>query len=137
MRTVHGLVRYDDRDPRRCTLGKNGGNAHNLVTVTSEAVTMKSERREKNSTIGIGERWRLQDAKARFSEVVKRAREHGPQRVTLHGKDAVVIVSAESYDRARERHTGRRLVEALAASPLGDIMLERPFISGPVRDVEV
>ena len=98
---------------------------------------MKSERREKNSTIGIGERWRLQDAKARFSEVVKRAREHGPQRVTLHGTDAVVIVSAESYDRARERHTGRRLVEALAASPLGDIMLERPFISGPVRDVEV
>lgn len=137
MRAVHGLVRYDDRDPRRCTLGKNGGNAHNLVTLTSEAVTMKSERREKNSTIGIGERWRLQDAKARFSEVVKRAREHGPQRVTLHGKDAVVIVSAESYDRARERHTGRRLVEALAASPLTDIMLERPFISGPVRDVEV
>ena len=137
MRAVHGLVRYNDRDPRRCTLGKNGGNAHNLVTLTSEAVTMKSERREKNSTIGIGERWRLQDAKARFSEVVKRAREHGPQRVTLHGKDAVVIVSAESYDRARERHTGRRLVEALAASPLGDIMLERPFISGPVRDVEV
>jgi prevent-host-death family protein len=118
-------------------LAKTEENAYNLVTVTSEAVTMKSERREKNSTIGIGERWRLQDAKARFSEVVKRAREHGPQRVTLHGKDAVVIVSAESYDRARERHTGRRLVEALAASPLGDIMLERPFISGPVRDVEV
>lgn len=97
---------------------------------------MKSDRREQN-TIGLGERWRLQDAKARFSEVVKRAREHGPQRVTLHGKDAVVIVSAESYDRERERYTGRRLVEALAASPLADIMLERPFVSGPVRDVEV
>ncbi len=97
---------------------------------------MKSNRSEQ-TTIGLGERWRLQDAKARFSEVVKRAREHGPQRVTLHGKDAVVIVSAESYDRERERHTGRRLVEALAASPLADIMLERPFISGPVRDVEV
>lgn len=97
---------------------------------------MKSERREQIMA-GVGERWRLQDAKARFSEVVKRAREHGPQRVTLHGKDAVVIVSAESYDREREPHTGRRLVEALAASPLADIMLERPFISGPVRDVEV
>ena len=97
---------------------------------------IKSERREQKM-MGLGERWRLQDAKARFSEVVKRAREHGPQRVTLHGKDAVVIVSAESYDRERERHTGRRLVEALAASPLADIMLERPFISGPVRDVEV
>ena len=97
---------------------------------------MKSNRSEQ-TTIGLGERWRLQDAKARFSEVVKRAREHGPQRVTLHGKDAVVIVSAESYDRERERHTGRRLVEALAASPLADIMLERPFVTGPVRDVEV
>ena len=97
---------------------------------------IKSERREQKM-MGLGERWRLQDAKARFSEVVKRAREHGPQRVTLHGKDAVVIVSAESYDRERERHTGRRLVEALAASPLAGIMLERPFISGPVRDGEV
>ena len=86
---------------------------------------------------GLGERWRLQDAKAHFSEVVKRAREQGPQRVTLHGKDAVVIVAAETYDRDRERHTGRRLVEALAASPLGDIEFERPFITGPVRDVEV
>ena len=86
---------------------------------------------------GPGERWRLQDAKARFSEVVKRAREQGPQRVTLHGKDAVVIVAAETYDRDRERHTGRRLVEALAASPLGDIEFERPFLTGPVRDVEV
>jgi prevent-host-death family protein len=86
---------------------------------------------------GAGGRWRLQDAKARFSEVVRRAREQGPQRVTLHGKDAVVIVAAETYDREREHHTGRRLVEVLAASPLRDIELERPFITGPVRDVEV
>ncbi|MFC5505865.1 MULTISPECIES: hypothetical protein [Hyphomicrobiales] len=42
---------------------------------------------------------------------MKRARKHGPERVTLHGKDAVSIVSAESYDRDRQRHTGRRLVE--------------------------
>ena len=118
-------------------LGKAGAVTHILVTVTSGAAMMKSERREKDKLVGVGERWRLQDAKARFSEVVKRAREHGPQRVTLHGKDAVVIVSAESYDRGRERHTGRRLVEALAASPLADIMLERPFVTGPVRDVEV
>ena len=131
------LVRYDDRAPAQSVLGKLVVRAHNLVTVTSEIAMIKSERREKETTIGVGERWRLQDAKARFSEVVKRAREQGPQRVTLHGKDAVVIVSAESYDRERDRHTGRRLVEALAASPLADIMIERPFVSGPVRDVEV
>jgi prevent-host-death family protein len=41
--------------------------------------------------------WKLQDAKAHFSQVVREAREQGPQRVTLRGKDAVVILSAEDY----------------------------------------
>jgi hypothetical protein len=36
--------------------------------------------------------WKLQDANARFSQFVREALEHGPQRVTLHGKDAVVIL---------------------------------------------
>ncbi len=80
--------------------------------------------------VGIARRWRLQDAKARFSEVVRLARESGPQRVTLHGRDAVVIVSAETYDRERQRHNGRRLVDALAASPLADIEFERAHVSG-------
>ena len=81
--------------------------------------------------------WRLQDAKARFSEVVRLARENGPQRVTLHGRDAVVIVSAETYDRERNRHGGSRLVAALAASPLADIEFERPFVDAPVRPVDL
>lgn len=97
--------------------------------------TGKSDPRKKDRDPS-GPRWRLQDAKARFSEVVKRAREDGPQRVTLHGKDAVVIVSAEAFDRGRERHTGRRLVEALATSPLRGLEFERPFVTGPVRDVD-
>lgn len=86
---------------------------------------------------GAGARWPLQDAKARFSEVVRRAQEDGPQRVTLHGKDAVVIVSAQTYDRDRQRHTGQRLVEALAAAPLGNLEFERVSVSGPVRDVDL
>jgi hypothetical protein len=59
--------------------------------------------------------------------------------VTLHGEDAVVIVSAQAYDRDRDRqrHTGQRLVEALATSPLGDLEFERDFISGPIRDVDL
>lgn len=83
------------------------------------------------------DRWQLQDAKARFSEVVRRAREDGPQRVTLHGKDAVVIVSAEAYDQERSRRTGRQLVDALAVSPLRDVEFDRPFVTGPVRDVDL
>lgn len=82
-------------------------------------------------------RWRLQDAKAKFSEVVRLARENGPQRVTLHGRDAVVIVSAETWDRERGHRTGKGLVDALAASPMGDLDLERPLLDGPVRAIDL
>lgn len=81
--------------------------------------------------------WRLQDAKARFSELVRRASSEGPQRVTVHGRDAVVIIAAEDYDRDRRRHTGRRLVDLMVASPLGDIEFDRPFVDGPVRDIDL
>jgi prevent-host-death family protein len=43
-------------------------------------------------------RWKLQDAKARFSEVVRRARSGEPQQVTVHGKDAVVVVDPERFE---------------------------------------
>lgn len=43
--------------------------------------------------------WKLQDAKARFSEVVRRARTEGPQRVTVRGHDAVVVIAADELDR--------------------------------------
>lgn len=43
--------------------------------------------------------WKLEDAKARFSEVVRRARAEGPQRVTVRGKDAVVAIAAEALDK--------------------------------------
>ena len=41
--------------------------------------------------------WRLDEAKARLSEVVRLAREAGPQHVTVHGREAVVVLSAEDY----------------------------------------
>ena len=43
--------------------------------------------------------WKLEDAKARFSEVVRRAQSEGPQRVTVRGRDAVVVISAEELER--------------------------------------
>jgi prevent-host-death family protein len=42
--------------------------------------------------------WQLQDAKNRFSELVKRARDEGPQAVTVHGQRAAVVVSAAQFD---------------------------------------
>jgi prevent-host-death family protein len=43
--------------------------------------------------------WKLEDAKARFSELVRRARDEGPQAVTVRGRRAVVVVDAEAFDR--------------------------------------
>jgi prevent-host-death family protein len=63
-----------------------------------------------------GNRWRLQDAKARLSEVVREAQTHGPQRVTLHGRDAVVVVGAAEFDRMQRPVTGRDIVQALRGS---------------------
>ena len=44
-----------------------------------------------------GSNWQLQDAKARFSELVKRARERGPQHVSLRGEPAVVVISEADF----------------------------------------
>jgi prevent-host-death family protein len=68
----------------------------------------------------MGARWQLQQAKNRFSEVVDRAIKEGPQTVTRHGKDAVVIVSANDFQRASaaaERQS-QSLAEFLSNSPL-------------------
>jgi len=42
--------------------------------------------------------WKLQDAKARFSEVVRRARTGQPQQVTVHGKEAVLVIDPERFE---------------------------------------
>jgi prevent-host-death family protein len=82
-------------------------------------------------------RWRLQDAKARFSEVVREAQQRGPQRVTLHGKDAVVIVGADEFDRLQRPLTGRDIINALAGSPLADVPFERLSVKSRVRDIKL
>ena len=79
--------------------------------------------------------WQLQEAKARFSEVVRRAAECGPQHVTVNGEERAVVLSAEDYVRLRGQPTGRALVDLMAESPLGDIILEHPKVKGPVRAV--
>jgi prevent-host-death family protein len=94
---------------------------------TRDAVRRGDGRRTKGHA--VQQEWQLQEAKARFSEVFRLARERGPQRVTKHGREAVVILPAEEYARlARpETHKGS-LSEFFAASPLrgSGIDLERP-----------
>lgn len=67
------------------------------------------------------DRWPLQDAKARFSELVRLAVTQGPQHVTLHGRDAVVVVAASEFQRLKGRRSGQVLVDALQASPQREV----------------
>ncbi len=79
--------------------------------------------------------WLLQDAKARFSELVRRVRSEGPQRVTVHGRDEVVVISSEEFRRLKGDRTGESLIAAMQASPHRDIELETEREPMPVREV--
>jgi prevent-host-death family protein len=64
--------------------------------------------------------WQLQAAKQRFSELVERAQREGPQVVTKHGREAVVVVSAEEYRRLKG--PDGNLVEFLRSAPDFDLL---------------
>ena len=82
-------------------------------------------------------RWRLQDAKARFSELVRMAHSDGPQHVSLHGRDAVVVVDADEFSRLKGARTGELLIEALQASPHRQIEIEPRRSAMPVRAIKL
>jgi antitoxin Phd len=64
--------------------------------------------------------WQLHDAKARFSELFRRVRADGPQRVVRQGGEAVVIIPAEEFDRIDERsRQPTSLVEFFRSAPTG------------------
>ena len=69
-------------------------------------------------------RWRLQDAKARFSELGRRAHSDGLQHVTRHGRDAGVVIDAEEFLRLKGERTGPLLIDALQVSPYRNIEIE-------------
>jgi antitoxin Phd len=64
--------------------------------------------------------WQLQPAKARFSELFRRARSEGPQRITRQGKEGVVMLAEEQYERlVGKSHQPKSLVQFLRESPAG------------------
>lgn len=79
--------------------------------------------------------WLLQDAKARFSELVRKVRTDGPQHVTVNGRDEVVVIAAEEFRRLKGNVTGSALIEAMQASPHRDVELKPRRLPMPVRDV--
>ena len=79
--------------------------------------------------------WQLQDAKARLSEVVKKAAQEGPQHITLHGQPAAVVLSVAEYQRLRKRRI--RFTEFVRSSPLRDVELDLTRDRSPPREVSV
>ena len=71
--------------------------------------------------------WQLQTAKARFSEVFRRARSKGPQYVTGNHQEAVVVIAVEEFERLKRGKRKTSIVQFFAESPLvgSGIDLER------------
>lgn len=81
------------------------------------------------------ETWTVAEAKAKFSEVIDKARSNGPQAITKHGRTAVVVVSAEEWER--KTHRPGNLAEFFAESPLRGSGLKAPRTKGNPRKVEL
>jgi len=80
-------------------------------------------------------RWQLQDAKARFSEVIKKACKEGPQQVTVRGKPSAVVISVDEYEAMKKRRPN--FVRFMRTSPLAGMELDIPRSDSLVRDIDL
>src|ERR1700694_5613876 len=80
--------------------------------------------------------WQLQTAKAKFSEVFRLARTEGPQRITRQGKEGVVMISDEQYDRLMMKsHQPKSIVQFFRESPLVGVNLDFDRDKDTGRDI--
>ena len=85
----------------------------------------RSKKSTQPSTARQNQPWQLQTAKARFSELFRRARTEGPQVVTRQGKEQVVVLPAEQFARLTNRaRQPKSLVRFFAESPLTQVKLD-------------
>ncbi len=79
--------------------------------------------------------WTVAEAKAKFSQVLDKAETDGPQTITRNGRKAVVIVSANEWER-KTRRKGN-LAEFFASSPLRGSGLRIRRVGGRLRNVDL
>lgn len=80
--------------------------------------------------------WSLQDAKAKFSEVVRLAQTEGPQLVTVHGREAVTITSAPKLGINIKGMTGPAFLKLLQAGPPIDFDIPDWETEGKFREIK-
>ncbi len=83
----------------------------------------------------MGNVWQLQEAKNKFSNLVDKAHHDGPQVVTKHGKESVVIIAIEDYQKLNKPKSD--LVSFFKKSPLSDINLDLTRDKSSSRDIEL
>lgn len=83
----------------------------------------------------IENHWQLQDAKNKFSNLVDKAQHNGPQVVTRHGKDTVVVLSIEEYKRLVKPK--KNLLQFFQSSPLAEEELNVERNKDFPRDIEL
>ena len=82
--------------------------------------------------------WQLQTAKAKFSEVFRLARTEGPQRITRQGKDGVVMIADEQYERlVMKSHQPKSIVQFFRESPLVGVDLDFDRDKDTGRDIDL
>jgi antitoxin Phd len=81
--------------------------------------------------------WQLQEAKNRFSEVVRLSHSNGPQTITLHGKPAAVLISAEEFKSMKHSKPKPNLAEFLLNGPFAGSGLVLERIDEPIRDIDL
>jgi antitoxin Phd len=79
--------------------------------------------------------WQVQDAKARFSELLRSAAVEGPQAITVRGRTTAVVMSQDEYERLKGRKPS--LVDFLRASPLAGTELDIERDRSGLRDVDL
>ena len=85
-----------------------------------------------------GPPWQIQTAKARFSEVFRLARSEGPQRITRQGKEGVVMIADEEYEKlVGKSHQPESLWQFFRESPLVGLELEFERNKDTGRDIEL
>jgi len=83
-------------------------------------------------------KWQVQTAKARFSEVFRLARTEGPQHITRQGKEGVVMISEEQYDRlVGKSRQPKSIVQFFRESPLVGIELDLERDKDTGRDIDL
>ena len=83
----------------------------------------------------LEKRWQLQEAKNRFSRLVEKAQQDGPQIVTKHGREAVVILSADEYRRLVQPK--KDIVRFFQESPLVGEEIDLTRSKETPRDIEL